>query len=411
MRDKIFRNLSIRCELELKAEKLIVKIINKYDNENFYYACYLQNGKGENIEKQYYKRQNIFEFVLKKYDEYQCVCFIKRKDEISYRTTEKIMFLEPRVLCVLGDRKVADLLYEKQSDYEIKLLEGKNALLLMEEKELHLKNCKEEDIIFSIYDEWEGALTEDNLKELIEDVREKAPCANLFYNEMYFDEKDEELFRKNERLKNFYNYLDRTHIQRINTHQLVMTSGTGEYYYENEQVFAMECLRQMEKFVEENREKYRKNFEVKINIIGQKLRIEIVSNESLGNKWYCYYILKDGKVYYRHSWVNARFFEYELKESGVYSVWGYVKEKDTVSLKKSVPFEFFTEQTREKYEEFLKEEGDNKEDQIPFFHGNDPVVNFSCLVSKCGNSIDIGMEGFWLNDYRAWGGESIPLFR
>ena len=403
-------DLQVTYECKMDDNKLFLEIVNPQDDGTFFYACYLQNKKGENLEKQYYKRENIFEFILEEYGEYQCIYFIKNKqNQIIYKTTEKITFAEPRVIYAIGDEKFAGMLLKGQSDYKVEFIPGAKAVSWIKRKKL--KDSKEAKAFLSVYDGWEGKLTENNLQRVIHYIKDRAPHVDIFYNKMYFDEeKNNVALDKNNKLRKLYQYLDEQQISSVNTHQLVTISVANEYLYEKENVFAKECIRQVKRKIRENEEKTRKSFIVNASIVGQQLRIAIEDNAGSEESMYCYYILKDGEVYYKHPWESKKSFTYELKESGIYVICGYVKARGIVSLKKSIPLEFFDEETKKEFEEFLGEEDAEEGEPLRFFHGEDPVANFSCLISKHGDSMNIKIDGFQTKCYQmSGGGQNVYL--
>ena len=99
-----------------------------------------------------------------------------------------------------------------------------------------------------------------------------------------------------------------------------------------------------------------------------------------------------------------------MNESGIYIIYGYKKAKGVVSLQKSVPLEFFDEEAQKEFAEFLETEDVEEKVPLKFFHGEDPVANFSCLISKHGDSVNIEMDGFQMKRYQMRGGQTYIYF-
>ena len=378
----------ITYHLSLEENLLKVEIVPPNKDETLQYACYFQKEQ-QVIEKQWYKKDTVFELELKEQGIYKCICFVKTGDGmVNSLTTHDIIYIKPPVLCVFGSNQLARLLTFENSGYKVQYCNLQEELLLEEDVKV---------IIFDVHKIWKH-LHQETLKEVINKVKSSILDVQLFYNKCYYEEYGVEQKETNHQLLQWYTFLDDMGVRCINTHQLILWDKQKEYY-EQENVFAKECFRQIDEYITVDAVKRGSHFSVKVKLINNTLKIEIKDevDRKSADVLYCYYILKDGKVYYKHNWEKSTTFDYVLTESGVYCVQGYVKSEHTY-FRKSLPIEFFTDETREEYEKFLNETGQKEYiEDLPFFHGTDSKISANYVVAAFApNSLpsEIDMPGF-----------------
>lgn len=394
--------MEIGYKIQLVNNKLQLEILPQLESEELLYACYLVKEDG-GLEKQFYQEQNKFEFLLEKSGVYWCQYFVKDiGGNITLFKTEKITYVEKATWYILGSKDFSErLVAEVGAAYNIKYLDILEISKQLKYKNLIFDNKKNNIIVFSLYENADN-ISDNELKEFIAGIEPYAANIKMFFIKSFFEENNKSVVITNKRLEELYFQLSSLGIRCINPHQLLNISE-DEYIFENEKVLVKECVRQLEEYSKQDYIKEKHEFSIDTILEDNILKIEFIEKERNVNNQYCYYILKDGKVFYKHHWEKSNHFEYELRENGIYVVQGYIKNEIN-AIKKSVPHEFFREDFKEKYEAFLSEKDTNEEEEkIPFYHGKYPFSNFFLIVGD-EELEDIAIDGFSLQCVKEVGG-------
>ena len=129
-----------------------------------------------------------------------------------------------------------------------------------------------------------------------------------------------------------------------------------------------------------------RNINLEITIDNRVIKSIIDYTEIKNCDQYCFSILKDGIRIEQTNWTNERTYNYELDESGIYQVYGYIRRNAHNYLKKSFPISFHNQNDIKKYSNFLTEnpEGNILNNRLEYKKSEYPNQDF-CLVSSKGN--------------------------
>ena len=138
-------------------------------------------------------------------------------------------------------------------------------------------------------------------------------------------------------------------------------------------------------------------FDVTAELKGSVLTGHITVDESIGSEVkYYFYLLKDGQVADKQGWFNKvanklglgsrrASYTWNLKESGVYCVQGYVQRGKTKEFRKSGPLSYMDEGMKQEFQAFLDEGpvgGYPYKKELELYQAEKPFANFALNISK-----------------------------
>lgn len=104
-----------------------------------------------------------------------------------------------------------------------------------------------------------------------------------------------------------------------------------------------------------------------------------------GDKYF-FYLIKNGKVISNSGWITKTSFQWEVTETGIYCIQGYIMRNNHKSIKKSLPVFFSTESDKKMYEEFLTLENIEETKKLSFYEAEEPYCDFA-IVNLEKNSL------------------------
>ena len=129
-------------------------------------------------------------------------------------------------------------------------------------------------------------------------------------------------------------------------------------------------------------------FEVKCKIEQNMLYAEILeeyADASNAFVEYYFYLIKDGKTIDKKGWMKKNTYKWELSESGMYCVQGYVRRGEKKVFRRSSAMGYFDCISQQKFKDFLQNdmfEALPYEETLRFFPAKKPFADFLIVTQK-----------------------------
>ena len=139
-------------------------------------------------------------------------------------------------------------------------------------------------------------------------------------------------------------------------------------------------------------------FDVLASLEGNTFSAEIkIERELNSDLMYLFYLLKDGRVIAKTNWLTKNTYSWDLNESGVYAVQGYVKSGAEKVIRKSIALAYFDDAKTKEFETFMQsyEKTENPfSDPLKFHYLKEPFSDILIVSHKDRKSMLCASEGF-----------------
>lgn len=104
---------------------------------------------------------------------------------------------------------------------------------------------------------------------------------------------------------------------------------------------------------------------IKTNLDGKILTAQIIGEDLSKEDQFCFYLICDGQILQRSSWQEEPQVQWEVEQEGIYSVQGFIRRKDVKIVKRALAPAYFTEGTKQEFENFLNQSFEAEETLLP----------------------------------------------
>ena len=377
--------LKEKLKYDIKVSGINAKININYDekNMNLVYACYFSKD-GVNIEKRNYQKSNEFIFKCDGNGIYRFVVFVKETDTQNLNG---------------GGGQEQNKIWHQTETFEVK---NYNIGVIAHEEVIDIIDSNENFFIFRSDSNFKF---KDEVKYVFLDVpyiaekfiiQNKIDVAeNIIDIIRKFSQEYEEVilldgyFKNQDEINDIVLYVVMNcnfgNVDVIN-HCQILEKVDGKIVYESYNRFKRVVLNGINDFIEKSLKRPIENTWVEIALNGNVLISEIINREidKLKNVKYFFYVLKDGAVYYKSEvWLDDNKLSLELNENGIYCVQGYIKSNEISFNFKSHTVEYFTEDYREKFGNFLNNNSYAYDtNDLEFYRCGNPFEDFAVIQSK-----------------------------
>lgn len=378
--------LKEKLKYDIKVSGINAKININYDekNMNLVYACYFSKD-GVNIEKRNYQKSNEFIFKCDGNGIYRFVVFVKETDTQNLNG---------------GGGQEQNKIWHQTETFEVK---NYNIGVIAHEEVIDIIDSNENFFIFRSDSNFKF---KDEVKYVFLDVpyiaekfiiQNKIDVAeNIIDIIRKFSQEYEEVilldgyFKNQDEINDIVSYVvvncDFGNVDVIN-HCQILEKVDEKIVYESYNRFKKVVLNDINDFIEKSLKRPIENTWVEIALNGNVLISEIINREidKLKNVKYFFYVLKDGAVYYKsEAWLDDNKLSLELNENGIYCVQGYIKSNEISFNFKSHTVEYFTEDYKKEFNEFLNnnEKYNVNEGPLKFGRIGKPFEDFVFIQSK-----------------------------
>jgi len=353
---------------------------NKYGGGVCEFACYFLKD-GNIVEKKMYQLSGKFFFDLLGEGEYSFTIFVRNKtindNEPIIKQTEKIE-IRQYILAAVADEEVTEICSSINgltlNKYDSILEDITEKIIFLDL--IHMLECMQtkcnDEIVIIISSEMSKYI-------------EQRKMVILFIR--YIDGFKEEL------IKRIIQVGIRLNVKLIDTHQIFKRNENGIITYENYDTYCRSLRNQLKPLLEESKTKLF-DLDIRVNIVNDQLVFKMTGIQDSLNVLYNYYILKDGKVIYKHKlWEYQNEFSYQLTENGIYMVQGFAKYNLEKKIIKSHTKEYFKECYKQKFDRLCYESKYTQKNKADFFAVSEPFADFAVIQSR--NIInDIDLQDF-----------------
>lgn len=379
--------------LEIQNSKVEVKINYTENSDDCSYACYLEQN-GVFIKKVFYQKSGVFNFTLNN-GVYRFVVFAKNTDtenedynKIVFKTTKYIK-IESYKICSIS------------TDFVNKIIDSSENFLLekIEIEELN-KNIKHHKyLLIDTFYLIEKMLSvghkhiEKSVLDTIEKAAYNTDYVILLNN--YFSDCE----KINNIVSDVLTKCNLKNVYKISTYQ-ILKNINNTINFEDYEAYKRVLIRKINSIIDKlNLQALGKTY-VDANIIkdntndGNTKLVAKIKNEyaeKYENTQYCFYVLKNGNVCYKsEKWNSDNEFQFNLTESGIYCVQGYIKLNSVTVITKSYTVEYFTDNDRKDFNNFLADEKYNYNfEELEFFQCKEPFEDFVFINTKSKVKDDI----------------------
>lgn len=127
-------------------------------------------------------------------------------------------------------------------------------------------------------------------------------------------------------------------------------------------------------------------FDVKVQLIGNKLTAEITLEDfEADNVSFYFYLIKEGKTLDKQGWFTKNTYSWELKDSGMYCVQGYVKSGNEKLFRRSAAIGYFDVDANKTFDDFMNSERSEVlpyQKPLKFFYAKEPFADFIIVSQK-----------------------------
>ena len=365
---------NLKYNLEINRANVSVYINYIHERGDFLYACYLLKDS-EIIERRNYQASGYFDFTNLENGLYQFSIFVKEVSEMDsindriwkYTETFKI---EHYNIGVIANNDVISII---KSINSLSIVSSNNDLCFNKEVEYIFLD------ISYIAAHFARNHNTDICEAILEMIKTfSANCNELILLEGYFENQKE----INEVSLFVTANCDYENINIINPSQILKWSNK-KIVYENYDRYKSVIIKGVNDVIENHKKKDIENSSIEISLNKNTLTAEIKNKKAI-NAQYTFYVLKDGDVYRKNSgWSNCNKLVFELNECGIYCVQGFIKYNGFTHSSKSYTVEYFTEEYRKQFEEFLDNNEYNDTDEpLELFQLEAPFADFAIIQSK-----------------------------
>lgn len=347
------------------------------------YACYLLKD-GVVVEKKMYQLSGTFGFELSDEGTYSFMLFVRNKavnnNEPIIKQTEEIEVRQYRVAAFADEQTIgicSSISGLTLNQYPVLSEDITEKIIFLDC--IYLLECLRTECDDAIIQMVSARLTE---------YMEQQKTVILFVR--YIDG-----FEREELIARIIKEGIRLKIKLIDVHQILRRKENGILEYEDYAAYSRSLKNQLSFLLEESCKKLSGlDIQVNINIVNDQLLLHVSDSQNNPDIVYSYYVLKDGKVIYKHQiWEQTKAFAYELTENGIYMAQVYAKYNSETKMIKSHTVEYFRECYRQEFEQSCCECKAPSKDKVGFFACTEPFADFAVIQSS--NTInDIDLPDF-----------------